>query len=104
MPFNMFEVTQILWGRERQSTLVFLLGKSQGLRSLVGYSPCDRKELDTTEPLTHTHTHTHTHKGEAVTGCGPSGSMYWNSKAGLALRNTVKLPHGPWSASILFTQ
>ena len=57
----MFEVTQILWGRERQSTLVFLLGKSQGLRSLVGYSPCDRKELDTTEPLTHTHTHTHTH-------------------------------------------
>ena len=28
-------------------------------RSLVGYSRWDRKELDTTECLTHTHTHTH---------------------------------------------
>ena len=28
-------------------------------RSLVGYSQWDRKELDTTECLTHTHTHTH---------------------------------------------
>ena len=30
-------------------------------RNLVGYSPWGRKELDTTERLTHTHTHTHTH-------------------------------------------
>ena len=31
---------------------VFLPGKSRGQRSLVGYSPCSRKELDTTEWLT----------------------------------------------------
>ena len=33
-------------------------------RSLMGYSPWSRKELDTTEHThtrTHTHTHTHTH-------------------------------------------
>ena len=30
-------------------TLVFLPGDSQGGRSLAGYSPCGRKELDTTE-------------------------------------------------------
>ena len=28
---------------------VFLLGKFRGQRSLVGYSPWDHKELDTTE-------------------------------------------------------
>ena len=30
---------------------VFLPGEFHGQRSLVGYSPWDRKELDTTEPL-----------------------------------------------------
>ena len=34
-------------------TPVFLPGESQGHRRLVGYSPWDRKESDTTEPLTH---------------------------------------------------
>ena len=29
-------------------------------RSLAGFSPRGRKELDRTERLTHTHTHTHT--------------------------------------------
>ena len=37
--------------REWQLTLVFLLGKSQGQRSLAGYSPQGCKESDTTEPL-----------------------------------------------------
>ena len=32
-------------------TPVFLLGKSHGPRSLVGYSPWGRKESDTTERL-----------------------------------------------------
>ena len=32
-----------------QSTPVLLPGKSHGQRSLVGYSPCGLKELDTTE-------------------------------------------------------
>ena len=37
--------------RKWQSTPVLLLGKSHGQRSLVGYSPWGRKELDTTERL-----------------------------------------------------
>ena len=58
-------VGKIPWRREYLPTPVFLPGKSHGQRSLVGYSPWVRKELDTTERLTHshTHTHTHTHKG-----------------------------------------
>ena len=43
------------------SILVFLPGEFHGQRKLMGYSPWGRKELDMTEPLTHTHTHTHTH-------------------------------------------
>ena len=39
-------------------TPVFLPGEFLGQRSLVGYSPWGRKELETTEQLTHTHTHT----------------------------------------------
>ena len=37
--------------RAWQPTPVFLPGKSHGQRSLVGYSPWGRKELDTTEQL-----------------------------------------------------
>ena len=40
-----------LWRRQWQPTPVLLPGKSYGWRSLVGYSPWDRKELDTTERL-----------------------------------------------------
>ena len=39
------------WRRNWQPTLVFLPGKSHGQRSLVGYSPWDHKESDTTERL-----------------------------------------------------
>ena len=42
-------VRKIPWRRERLSTLVFLPRKSNGKRSLVGYSPWSLKELDTTE-------------------------------------------------------
>ena len=44
-------VGKISWRRKWQSTPVFLLGKSHRWRSLVGYSPWDRKELDMTEQL-----------------------------------------------------
>ena len=44
-------VRKIPWRRKRQPTLVFLSGKSHGWRSLAGYSPWGRKELDTTELL-----------------------------------------------------
>ena len=39
------------WRRTRQHIPVLLPGKSHGQRSLVGYSPWDRKESDTTEQL-----------------------------------------------------
>ena len=42
-------VRKIPWKRAWQPTLVFLLGESHGLRSLVGYSPWGHKEKDTTE-------------------------------------------------------
>ena len=40
------------WRRERLPTPVFQPGESHGQRSLTGYSPWGRKELDTTEPVT----------------------------------------------------
>ena len=44
-------VRKIPWRRKWQPTPVFLPGKFHGWRSLVGYSPWGRKELDTTERL-----------------------------------------------------
>ena len=48
-------VGKIPWRRARQPTPVSLPGESHGQRSLVGYSPWDRKESDMTELLS-THT------------------------------------------------
>ena len=45
-------VGKIPWRRKWQPTPVFLLGKSHGQRSLVGYSPWSHKESDLTEQLT----------------------------------------------------
>ena len=42
-------VGKIPWRRPQQSTPVFLPGESRGQKSLAGYSPWSRKELDTTE-------------------------------------------------------
>ena len=42
-------VRKIPWRRKWLPTPVFLPGKSHGQRSLVGYSPWGRKELDMTE-------------------------------------------------------
>ena len=41
----------IPWSRKWQPAPAFLPGKSYGQRSLAGYSPWGRKELDMTEPL-----------------------------------------------------
>ena len=41
----------ICWRRKWPPTLVFLPGKSHGWRSLVGYCPRGRNELDTTEHI-----------------------------------------------------
>jgi len=45
-------VRKIPWWRKRQSSPVFLLGKSQRQKSLLGYSLWCYKELDKTERLT----------------------------------------------------
>ena len=45
-------VGKIPWRRKWQPTPVFLPGKSHGWRSLAGYSPWGRKELDMTERIT----------------------------------------------------
>ena len=45
------------WRRKWQPTPVFLPGEFHGQKNPVGYSPRGRKELNTTERLTHTHTH-----------------------------------------------
>ena len=47
-------VRKILWRRAWQPTPVFLPGESHGQRSLAGYSPWGRSELDTTEVTTRT--------------------------------------------------
>ena len=44
-------VGKIPWRRKWQPTPVFWPGKSHGQRSLAGYSPQGRKELDMTERL-----------------------------------------------------
>ena len=47
-------VGKIPWRKEWQPTPVFLPGESHGQRNLAA-GPWRRKELDTTERLTHTH-------------------------------------------------
>ena len=42
-------VRKIPWRRAGQPILVFFPGESHGQRSLAGYSPWGRKELDMTE-------------------------------------------------------
>ena len=44
-----FERYCVPWRRTRHLTPVFLPGESHGQRSLAGYSPWGRKELDMTE-------------------------------------------------------
>ena len=51
-------VRKIPWRRAWQPTPVFLPGESHGERSLVGCSPCGRKELDMTKATEHTRMHT----------------------------------------------
>jgi len=42
-------IGKILWSRKWQPTSVFLPSKSQGQRSLAGYTPCGHKVSDTTD-------------------------------------------------------
>ena len=58
--FNL-KVGKIPWMRAWQPTLVFMLERFRGQRSLVGYIPKGHRESYMTEVTYHTHTHTHTH-------------------------------------------
>ena len=70
-------VGKIPWRGKWQPTPVFLPGKSHGQKSLVGYSPWGRKELDTTERLSaHAHTHTHTHTRSCASLYSPSSKWF----------------------------
>ena len=58
--------SQTPWRREWKPTPEFVPGESHGLRSLVGYSTWDCKELDMTEHIyiyTHIYTDTQRHMG-----------------------------------------
>ena len=48
------KIEKYLTRMEWQPIPIFLPGEFQGQRVLVGYSPWDHKELDTTEQVTHT--------------------------------------------------
>ena len=48
---SIFHMVVYLWRRQRQPTPVLLPGKFHGWKSLVGCSPWDRRESDTTEHL-----------------------------------------------------
>ena len=50
-PAEYFTTATQRWGRQWHPTPVLLPGKSHGRRSLVGCSPWNRKESDTTERL-----------------------------------------------------
>ena len=68
-------VRKIPWRRAWQPILVFFPGESHGQRSLAGYSPWGRKELDTTEATQHASTHTKRGMGS------PGGSAIKNPPA-----------------------
>ena len=77
---------KIPWRRKWQPNPVFSPDKSHGQRSLVGYSPQGREELDTTEWLSararaHAQTHTHTRANEILhTILSESiAKMWWKS-------------------------
>ena len=68
-------VRKIPWRRKWQPTPVFLLGKSHGWRSLMGYRPWGCKELDMTERL-----HFHFFRHILLTNWVSNGFIKWNSQ------------------------
>ena len=80
------------------------LENRHGQRSLAGYSPGGRKELDTTEWLsayTHTHTHTHTH-----TPTSPEGAWHQSRREEMMvvgwplLWKALMVPGGKWPPDV----
>ena len=63
------------WRRKCQPTPVFLPGKFHGQRNLVGYSPWDRKELETTEHLNNAPLHSYLQDFACGTVSFPPGKI-----------------------------
>ena len=76
------------WRRKWQPTPVFLPGEFQGQRSLVGYSPWGRQELDMSEQLTLSHFH---HCGQPCTKLLQQSSNW--SLCGYACHPTIYSQH-----------
>ena len=83
-------VGKMPWRSKWQSTPVFLPGKSYGQRSLAGYSPGGRRELDMTEHTqVHTHTYTLTHTCILFSIVAVSGLIPTNSVGGIPFLHTL---------------
>ena len=105
-------VGKMPWRRKWQPTSVFLLGKSHGQRSLVGYSPRSHRESITAE-CTHTHTHTHTHPPshcarqpvDLGTGVGPGPALRKALRGFMKIRKaerfTLETSFNAWQPSTL---
>ena len=85
-------VRKIRWRRTWQPTPVFLPGKFHGQKNLVGYSPWDHKELDTTEH-THPHTYPHTQRPTANIDSGEriKGLQWGSEKIRFVLKRREKV-------------
>ena len=72
------------WRRKWHPSPVFLPGKPHGQRSLVGYSPWGRKELDTTEQL---HFHFQMYRSIILFFCS---IFVWSEYQGNGLENEFR--------------
>ena len=90
------------WSRKWQPTPIFLPGKLHCQRSLAGYSPWSRKELDRTV-CTHTHTHTLPVKKKSLGLDGFNGKVYQKFQEEL-ISTLVKLFQKLKKAVMLETQ
>ena len=96
-------VGKMPWRRKWQPSAVFFPGESHGQRSLKGYNPQGRQELDTTEATEHAHTllfckgdgtHVVSHLGYRG-GRPESGNMKFLSRKTQELSN-LPVPLGCW--------
>ena len=87
----------LIWRRKWQPTPVLLPGESHGRRTLVGYSPWGRKELDTTERL-HFHFHftLYGDAGRPRLGSNPGSEVFTTGQPRHLWRAQTVAVCGPW--------